>query len=95
MHVSLFTFRFGGFMPDIASVVVLLKGLLEQRYGIHAAISADSILEDIGMDSLHVLDLLLDAESALGVRLEGIALPPHATLGQLAAAIVDCSGSLA
>lgn len=67
----------------------VLTTLLRQRYRIDAELGADCRLEALGIDSLHILDLLLDVEAELGIELGGLALPPHATLGQLAAAIAD------
>jgi acyl carrier protein len=76
-------------MSDIESIAALLKRILRQRYKLGDGIDDASRLDALGIDSLHILDLLLDIETELGHRLEGIALPPRATLGQLAAAIAD------
>lgn len=76
-------------MFDTASITALLKLVLQQRYHVGDGLDDTSRLDTLGIDSLHILDLLLDIESELGHRLEGLALPPHATLGQLAAAIAN------
>jgi acyl carrier protein len=75
-------------MSDIESVVAVLRRLLQRRYCIEAG--ADPRLEDIGIDSLHIVDLLLDFETELDCHLAGIALPSHVTLLQLAGAIAAC-----
>lgn len=77
------------FLSDAESIIAVLKMLLRQRYRIDAELESDSRLETLGIDSLHILDLLLDVEAELGIELGGLALPPHATLGQLAGAIAD------
>ena len=76
-------------LSDSVSIIAVLKMLLRQRYCIDAELASDSRLETLGIDSLHILDLLLDVEAELGIELGGLALPPHATLGQLADAIAD------
>ncbi|MBK4733213.1 acyl carrier protein [Noviherbaspirillum pedocola] len=74
-------------MSDSETIIAVLKTLLRERYCIDAALESSSRLESLGIDSLHILDLLLDVEAELGIELGGLALPPHATLGQLADAI--------
>jgi acyl carrier protein len=76
-------------LPEPDSIIAVLTTLLRQRYRIDAELNADSRLEALGIDSLHILDLLLDVEAELGLELGGLALPPHATLSQLASAIAD------
>lgn len=39
--------------------------------------------KDIGLDSIHMVDLMMDAEERLGVRLEIAKLPQNPTLGDV------------
>lgn len=71
-----------------ADVVAKIKEALNNRFGIDIAqLEENSRLRDLGLDSLHVVELMLDMEADLGVKLEDLSVPPNPSLGEVAAAI--------
>lgn len=73
---------------DNAGIVAKIKAILEERFGIESAsLNEHSRLRDIGVDSLHVVEIMLDLESDLGTKLEDLSVPPNPSLGEVALAI--------
>lgn len=73
---------------DNTDIVKQIKHILNDRFGLEAAaLNENSRLKDIGIDSLHVVEIMLDLEAALGVRLTDLSVPPNPSLGDVAAAI--------
>lgn len=71
-----------------ADVVAKIKHVLNDRFGIDIAqLEENSRLRDLGLDSLHVVEIMLDMEADLGVKLEDLSVPPNPSLGEVAAAI--------
>lgn len=65
-----------------------IKGLLESLFGIDATkVNETTTLRDLGIDSMHVVNLLLDLEQDLGIELTDVNFPPNPTLGQVAETI--------
>jgi len=62
-----------------------VKALLEQLFGIDTSGVTDATtLRDLGIDSMHVVNLMLELEQELDVELTNLAFPPNPTLGQVA-----------
>jgi acyl carrier protein len=76
-------------MPDTESIIGVLKTLLQQRFSLGADLEENRRLIDMGIDSLHLVDVLLDLETELDFQLVNLVLPPQATLAQLADAIAQ------
>jgi acyl carrier protein len=75
-------------MSDSDTITSCLKARIEQRFGVDMRfIERGTSLHDLGIDSLHTVDILLDIENELGFNFEKLALPPNPTLGQLSDAI--------
>ncbi|MGI4846539.1 MAG: acyl carrier protein [Janthinobacterium lividum] len=75
-------------MPESDAITSRLKATIEERFAIDMRfVDASARLGDLGIDSLHVVDLLLDIESELGFNFENVTLPGNPTLGELSAAI--------
>lgn len=71
-----------------ADVIAKIKGVLNERFGIEAGqIDESSRLRELGIDSLHVVEIMLDLEADLGVKLVDLSVPPNPSLGEVAAAI--------
>ncbi len=69
-------------------LVEKIKGALKERFAIDIAqVDANSRLRDLGVDSLHVLEIMLDMESELGIKLDDLSVPPNPSLGEVATAI--------
>ena len=61
---------------------------LIQRFGLDPSkLGEDARLRELGVDSIHVLEIMLDLEADLGVSLSDLAFPPNPTLGDVAAVI--------
>lgn len=78
---------------DDNDILTKIRASLIQRFGLEPGqLTADAHLRDLGADSMHILEIMLDLETELGVSLGDLSLPPNPTLGEVAAVI---SGSLA
>ncbi|HVK53884.1 MAG TPA: acyl carrier protein [Burkholderiales bacterium] len=75
-------------MLNTIEVVSQLKNILNERFGIEpATLNDESRLGDFGIDSLHLVDVMLDIETALGIKLENLSLPPNPSLAEVTATI--------
>lgn len=71
--------------PEIVSK---LKGVLHEQFGIDTTDFDESTrLGDIGIDSLHIVDIMLDLENELNFSFQDLSLPPNPSLGDMAQAI--------
>lgn len=71
-----------------SDLVEKIKGALKERFAIDGTkVDENSRLRDLGVDSLHVLEIMLDMESELGIKLEDLSVPPNPSLGEVATAI--------
>jgi acyl carrier protein len=69
---------------DPARILASLQELISERFDIPAqTASADALLRDIGLDSMMVLDVIMDIEDRLGMKLDDVGLPRDATLGDV------------
>ena len=65
-----------------------IKHMLQERFGIDANASGPaSRMRDLGVDSLHLVDLMMDMESAFDFQYESLMLPPNPSLEEIADAI--------
>jgi len=65
-----------------------IKEALVNTFGIEPnLIVADATMRDLGVDSLHVVEILLDLEAELGVKLTDLSFPPNPTLNDVAQTI--------
>lgn len=72
-----------------------IKLMLHDRFGIDVEASGPaSRMRDLGIDSLHMVDLMLDMESAFGFQYEALTLPSNPSLEEIADAIA-ASGTAA
>jgi acyl carrier protein len=73
---------------DNADILTKIRASLIERFGLEASQLAENArLRDLGADSMHILEIMLDLETELGVSLSDLSLPPNPTLGEVAAAI--------
>ena len=65
-----------------------IRASLQERFGLEPdTLESGARLRDLGVDSLHVLEIMLDLESDLGIKLQDLSLPPNPSLQEVAAAI--------
>ena len=73
---------------DNTDLVMKIKHILNDRFEIDmVSLNENSRLRDLGVDSLHVVEIMLDLEADLGVKLNDLSVPPNPSLGEVAAAI--------
>ena len=73
---------------DNTDLVMKIQHILNDRFEIDmASLNENSRLRDLGVDSLHVVEIMLDLEADLGVKLNDLSVPPNPSLGEVAAAI--------
>lgn len=73
---------------DDTVILNKIRASLIQRFGLEPSqLAADVHLRDLGADSMHMLEIMLDLETELGVSLGDLALPPNPTLGEVAGII--------
>lgn len=78
---------------DNADILTKIRASLIERFGLETSQLAENArLRDLGIDSIHVVEIMLDLETELGVSLGDLSFPPNPTLGDVAAVI---SGNLA
>lgn len=64
---------------------------LHDRFAINIdQLSDASHLSDLGIDSLHLVDIMLDMEEEFDFRFESLLLPPDPSLAQITHAIISC-----
>lgn len=67
-----------------------LLSTLHQRFAINIDnLDTSSRLSDMGIDSLHLVDVMLDMENEFGFRFESLSLPPNPSLEQISLAIMN------
>ena len=75
-------------MLSTKEIVSKLKIILNERFGIDTTIFDEHTrLGDIGIDSLHIVDIMLDIETELGFNSSELSLPPNPSLGEMAVSI--------
>ena len=75
---------------DKADILTKIRDSLIERFGLEPnQLGADARLRDLGVDSMHVLEIMLDLETELGVTLSDLSLPPNPSLGEVAAVVHD------
>ena len=73
---------------DNTDLVMKIKHILNDRFEIDmVSLNENSRLRDLGVDSLHVVEIMQDLEADLGVKLNDLSVPPNPSLGEVAAAI--------
>jgi acyl carrier protein len=72
--------------PD--EILLKVKTMLHDSYSIETeGLDADSKLADLGIDSLLLVNIMLDIETDMGFNFESMDLPPNASLGDVSQAI--------
>lgn len=73
---------------DSASILTKIQASLHDRFGLDVdQLDESARLRDLGVDSLHVVEIMLDLEAELGTNLVDLSFPPNPSLGEVAAVI--------
>ena len=71
-----------------AQILVKLKHMLQERFGIDPdEISGQTRRADMGIDSILMVDLMLDIETELNFTFDSMELPPNPSLDDVCALI--------
>ena len=74
--------------PDAATLLAALREFLATRFDIPAEqAQPESSLRDLGLDSMMVMDVMLETEDRFDVKLTDLALPREPTLRDVVALI--------
>lgn len=74
--------------PDASTLLAALKEFLASRFDIPAEQAVPgAALRDLGLDSMMVMDVMLETEDRFDVKLVDLALPRDPTLGDVIALI--------
>lgn len=81
-------------MPSNEQILDKLLSSLGARFAIDTEqIDTASRLSDMGIDSLHLVDIMLDLEREFSFRYESLQLPPDPSLEQITLAILKDSNT--
>ena len=72
-------------MADVDQIMEKLKEIVHEQFGFDMSVlDKNARLGDLGVDSLHVVDVMLDLESTFGFNFQTLDLPPNPSLGEIA-----------
>ena len=75
-------------IPTNQELAAKIKTTLVNNFGIDPnQITPEARLRDLGVDSLHVVEILLDLETEMGVKLTDLSFPPNPSLDDVAQTI--------
>ena len=75
-------------MTDIDTIATQVADILHECFGIaRAALSAETTLRDLGLDSMHLVEILVSLENVTGRKLLDLSLPPDPTFAELTASL--------
>jgi len=67
----------------------VIKEFLEERFEISPAlVTADAPLHDLGLDSMMMLEVMLELEDRLGLKLTDLSMPANPTVNDVIALVV-------
>lgn len=78
---------------DKIKVLELLKALLKDKYDVDPnSLTGASRQDDIGLDSMTMVDLMMDIESSLDFQFPDLNLPKNPSLDEIVDLIVENAG---
>lgn len=78
---------------DRSKILELLKSLLKEKYDVAPeSLSGASRQDDIGLDSMTMVDLMMDIETALDIQFPDLNLPKNPSLDEIVDLIVKSAG---
>ena len=73
---------------DAVHIRTVVKDFLEERFDISAdKIADDTSIRDVGLDSMMMLEVMLELEDRLGIKLKDLAMPANSTLRDVVALV--------
>lgn len=78
-------------MLTVTDAVTKIKNVLHEQFDIDITpLNDSSKLSDLGIDSLHLVDVMLDVETELDISLLDLSFSPETTLGELGLMVSKC-----
>jgi acyl carrier protein len=78
-------------MLNAIEAVTKIKGILHEQFDIDPTTLDESTkLTDLGIDSLHLVDVMLEIETELNITITDLSFSPEATLGELGSIVSKC-----
>jgi acyl carrier protein len=69
---------------DRSKILELLKALLKEKYDVDPeSLNGDSRQDDIGLDSMTMVDLMMDIETTLDFQFSDLNLPKNPSLDEI------------
>jgi len=73
---------------DSAGITRVIVQFLHNRFDVPSdQIAADTTLRDIGLDSMAMLEVMIELEDVLGIKLKDLAVPPNPSLRDVVALV--------
>ena len=73
---------------DPADLLTRLQNVLHERFGLERSVLQEKArLRDLGIDSLHVAEIVMELENELNTRLDDLTMPPNPSLEEVAAVL--------
>lgn len=80
--------------PDRKGILSMLQEFLGERFDISpASAKAETPLHELGLDSMMMLDVMLEFEDRLSIKLNDMSMPRDATLADIVTLIERNMGS--
>lgn len=74
--------------PDAAAILTAIQEFLAERFDIPTErVALEAPLRELGLDSMMILDVMLETEDRFGVKLMDLALPREPKLGDVVSLI--------
>lgn len=78
---------------DRTKILELLKSLLKDKYDVDPdSLTGASRQDDIGLDSMTMVDLMMDIETALDFQFQDLNLPKNPSLDEIVDLILGSAG---
>jgi acyl carrier protein len=69
---------------DSAGIARVITDFLHERFDISPdRVTASTTLRDVGLDSMAMLEVMIEIEDALGIKLRDLAVPPNPSLNDV------------
>ncbi|MDR3389762.1 MAG: acyl carrier protein [Rudaea sp.] len=70
--------------PDFRRVETMVKEFLTERFDVpEDKMTSDASIRDLGLDSIMMLDVMLEIEDRLGIKLRDLSMPANPKLGDI------------
>ena len=74
--------------PDATAILTAIQDFLAERFDIPSErVALDAPLRELGLDSMMIMDVMLETEDRFGVKLMDLSLPREPKLGDVVSLI--------